>query len=71
LFTLTVPLMFVVTNLPLYLDPGSGSILLQLLIAGLAGAGLFIGVSWKKIKNIFRGKNGQPAPEEEEEEDDD
>jgi hypothetical protein len=71
MFTLTVPLVFGLTSLHLYLDPGSGSILLQLLIAGLAGAGLFIGISWKKIKNFFRGRKGRPAPEEEEEEDDD
>jgi hypothetical protein len=28
--------------IPLYLDPGSGSFLIQLLIAGLAGAGIAI-----------------------------
>jgi hypothetical protein len=38
----------------LYLDPGSGSFLIQLLIAGLAGAGIAIAVSWAKIKRLFK-----------------
>jgi hypothetical protein len=37
----------------LYLDPGSGSFLIQLLIAGLAGAGLAIAISWGRIKRLF------------------
>jgi hypothetical protein len=41
---------------PLYLDPGSGSFLLQLLIAGLAGIGIVIGASWSKIKRLFGKK---------------
>lgn len=32
-----------------YLDPGSGSYLFQLIIAGLLGAGFFIKSSWKYI----------------------
>jgi hypothetical protein len=38
----------------LYLDPGSGSFLIQLLIAGLAGAGLAIAISWGRIKRLFK-----------------
>jgi hypothetical protein len=34
----------------LYLDPGSGSFLIQLLIAAIAGAGIAIAASWSKIK---------------------
>ena len=37
----------------LYLDPGSGSFLIQLLIAGLAGAGLAVAISWGRIKRLF------------------
>jgi hypothetical protein len=40
----------------IYLDPGSGSFLIQLLIAGVAGAGLAIAVSWQKIKRFFNKK---------------
>jgi hypothetical protein len=40
--------------LPFYLDPSSGSILLQLLIAALAGIGIAIASSWQKLKKLFR-----------------
>ena len=36
-----------------YLDPGSGSFLLQLLIAALLGIGIAIRASWTKIKGWF------------------
>jgi hypothetical protein len=36
-----------------YLDPGSGSFLIQLLLAGLVGAGFLIKAYWKKIKGLF------------------
>jgi hypothetical protein len=51
---------------PLYLDPGSGSFLLQLLIAGLAGIGIVIGSQWSKIKRLFK-KNSEPKPDDDEE----
>jgi hypothetical protein len=53
----------------LYLDPGSGSFLIQLLIAGLAGAGIAIGASWSKIKR-FLNKNKAKTETEDDEEDD-
>lgn len=36
-----------------YLDPGSGSILIQLLIAALLGIGVAVRASWGKIKGWF------------------
>jgi hypothetical protein len=48
----------------LYLDPGSGSFLLQLLIAGLAGIGIIVGSQWAKIKRLFGKKKTGPKPEE-------
>ncbi len=48
-----------------YLDPGSGSILLQLLIAGLLGFLVLMRSSWSRIKSLFRR-----GPEPEQEEDD-
>jgi len=36
-----------------YLDPGSGSILIQVIVAGLLGAGLLIRSQWAKIKKIL------------------
>jgi hypothetical protein len=37
-----------------YLDPGSGSVLLQLLLAAILGAGFVVKVYWNKIKTFFR-----------------
>lgn len=39
-----------------YLDPGSGSFLIQLLIAALLGLGIALRASWGKIKGLFGGK---------------
>jgi hypothetical protein len=52
-----------------YLDPGSGSFLLQLLIAGIAGLGIFIGAQWSKVKAFLTGK--KVVKEDEEDENDD
>lgn len=40
----------------LYLDPGSGSMLIQIIIAAVLGAGVAIRVFWKNIKAFFTGK---------------
>lgn len=40
----------------LYLDPGSGSFLIQLLLAVVLGAGVAIKIYWAKIKSLFGGK---------------
>lgn len=37
----------------LYLDPGSGSYLLQLLIAGLVGSAFMVRTFWSRIKAFF------------------
>ena len=37
----------------LYLDPGSGSFLIQLLIAALLGVGIAVRASWGTIKKWF------------------
>jgi len=51
-----------------YLDPGSGSILLQLLLAVLLGAGIFLRTQWSKIKTLFTGKKASDEESEEDEE---
>lgn len=40
----------------LYIDPGSGSYLIQMLIAGILGSLFFLKNSWVKIKNFITGK---------------
>ena len=39
-----------------YLDSGSGSMLVQLLLGGLVGAGAFIKFYWHKIADLFKKK---------------
>jgi hypothetical protein len=43
-----------------YLDPGSGSFVIQMLIAGFLGALLWIRLSWNRIRqffhNLFNGR---------------
>jgi hypothetical protein len=53
------------TPLP-YLDPGSGSILIQIAIAALLGLGVAIRASWGTIKKFFGAK---PKPEEDDDSD--
>ncbi len=68
---ITAALLAAITNPfkanPAYLDPGSGSILIQLLIAGLLGAGFVLRSSWGKIKAFFGGNK----PEETDRQEDD
>lgn len=50
----------------LYLDPGSGSFILQVLLAALLGGGFAIKAYWKNIKRIFT----KTPPEELDDEED-
>jgi hypothetical protein len=47
-----------------YLDPGSGSFLIQLLIAGVVGAGFLIKAYWKKIKGLFTRSQAKEEDDE-------
>lgn len=38
---------------PHYLDPGSGSILIQLILGAVLGLGVMVRVFWKNIKAFF------------------
>jgi hypothetical protein len=44
----------------LYLDPGSGSFLIQLLIAVALGVSVAVKMYWAKIKSFFGGKKSEP-----------
>ena len=37
-----------------YLDPGTGSYLFQLLIAGLLGGGVALKIFWKQVAGFFK-----------------
>lgn len=39
-----------------YLDPGSGSMLVQVLLAVVLGAGVAVKIFWRSIKAFFTGK---------------
>ena len=39
----------------LYIDPGSGSYLVQVIIAAVLGAGFWIKTSWHRIRSFFTG----------------
>lgn len=50
-----------------YLDPGSGSMLVQLLLGGVAGAAVIMKLGWQRFKDIFRSshpKEHEPKPHE-------
>ena len=49
-----------------YLDPGSGSFILQLLIASLVGAAFVLKTYWRRINGFFRNilNRGQDQEEE-------
>ena len=53
----TYHLLSALTSPGLYLDPGSGSMLLQLLLAAILGAGVILRTQWGKIKNLFKRKD--------------
>jgi hypothetical protein len=46
-----------VLQLLAYLDPGSGSMIIQILVGGLAAVGVTMKLYWRRITGIFsRGK---------------
>lgn len=51
---------------PYYLDAGTGSMLVQMAVAGVAGAAVFLKMFWAKITSPFRRKSTADvgAPEE-------
>jgi hypothetical protein len=53
---------------PPYLDPGSGSLIIQIAIAALLGLGVAIRASWSTIKTFFGVK---PKPQEEDDDTED
>ena len=50
-----------------YLDPGSGSFLIQILIAALLGIGVALRASWGRIRRLFGGgKKSEDADDDSE-----
>lgn len=67
--TLTALALFIATHgkaNAAYLDPGSGSFILQLLLAALVGGAFIIKTYWKKIIGFFRKDSTQEKGSKEE-----
>jgi hypothetical protein len=39
-----------------YLDPGTGSMIVQAIIGGIAGVTVIIGIYWRKVRSFFSSK---------------
>lgn len=46
-----------------YLDPGTGSILLQVLIGGVAGLGVIAKLYWHRLRSLFGVRNKDAGEE--------
>jgi len=49
-----------------YLDPGSGGILLQVLLGGVAAVGVLLKLYWNRVRAIFGGAKPPSGPMEKE-----
>ena len=43
-----------------YLDPGSGNLVAQAMVAGAAGAAVAAKLGWRRINSSVRKRKGQP-----------
>ena len=43
-----------------YLDPGSGSMLVQLLLGGVAGVAVIARLGWQRFRDLFRPAGSKP-----------
>jgi hypothetical protein len=62
LATILLSLVFVwalQARLEAYLDPGSGSMLVQLLLGGVAGAAVIVKLGWQRFRDLFRSPEAE------------
>jgi hypothetical protein len=67
MFHLTASLSTILGSQNAYLDPGSGSILIQLLLAAILGLGIMFRSQLAKIKSLFGGKDSDDEDQDDEE----
>ena len=60
----TILLLVFVTETQAYLDPGTGSMLLQVILGGIAAVGVAIKLYWHKLRAAF-GMSRKEDPEDE------
>lgn len=61
---ITVLLLLMFTEAIAYLDPGTGSMLLQVILGGIAAVGVAIKLYWHKLRAAF-GMAKKKEPEDE------
>lgn len=49
----------------LYIEPGSGSYIIQVIVAAILGAAFWIKMSWHRVKAFFMGRKYKPKDKEE------
>jgi len=69
MFTLNGFAISSLASFAIYLDPGSGSFLIQLLIAGVAALGIGFASQWSRIRRLFGKKKAKSDETEDEDED--
>ena len=47
-----------------YLDPGTGSMIIQILLGGIAGAAVMLKLYWHKVKALFAGRRAKEVASE-------
>ncbi len=47
-----------------YLDPGTGSMVLQIILGGIAGLALFGRIFWRKLRTSLFSKDSPPSEPE-------
>ena len=60
IFTIIFLLLFIIADVEAYLDPGTGSMLLQVILGGIAAVGVALKLYWHRLKAAFgAGKKQQ------------
>jgi len=54
-FTAILAVLLLTSDAHAYVDPGTGSYILQILIAGMLGAAFAVKLYWRKIKSFLTG----------------
>ena len=60
----TIILLLIFTDAVAYLDPGTGSMLLQVILGGIAAVGVAIKLYWHKLRVAFGMSKKDPTEDE-------
>ena len=59
IITSLIFILFINNKAFVYLDPGTGSIILQAIIGAIAAGATYCSIYWEKIKNFFNKRNNK------------